>query len=88
MEEMNLEKNVEQDHLYKKEESFQEIFDGSRTLEVVGNKEKNECILMLKPPHPTKDNSILEQPRIDFIELWFQRIVGQTTQSNLLPYLV
>jgi hypothetical protein len=83
MEEMNLEKNDEQDHLYKKEESFQEIFDESRTLEVVGNKEKDECILMLKTPHPIKDNSILEQPRIDFIELWFQSIVGQTTQSNL-----
>jgi hypothetical protein len=32
--------------------------------------------------HPIKDNSILEQPRIDFIELWFQSIVGQTMQSN------
>jgi hypothetical protein len=73
MEEMNLEKNDEQDHLYKKEEYFQEIFDESRTLEVVVNKEKDECILMSKTP----------QPRIDFIELWFQSIVGQTTQSNL-----
>jgi hypothetical protein len=60
MEEMNLEKNDEQDHLYKKEESFQEIFDESRTLEVVGNKENYECILMLKTPQPIKDNSILE----------------------------
>jgi hypothetical protein len=83
MEEMNLEKNDEQDYLYKKEESFQEIFYESRTLEVVGNKEKDECILMLKNPHPIKDNSILEQPRIDFIELWFQSIVDQTTQLNL-----
>jgi hypothetical protein len=31
MEEMNLEKNDEQDHLYKKEETFQEICDESRT---------------------------------------------------------
>jgi hypothetical protein len=83
IEEMNLEKNDEQDHLYKKEESFQEIFDKSRTLEVVGNKEKDEHIRMLKTPQPIKDNSILEQPRIDFIELWFQSIVGQTMQSNL-----
>jgi hypothetical protein len=38
MEEMNLEKNDEQDHLYKKEEYFQKICDKSRTLEVVVNK--------------------------------------------------
>jgi hypothetical protein len=37
MEETNLEKNEEQDHLYKKEEYFQEIFDESRTMEVVVN---------------------------------------------------
>ena len=73
MEEMNLEKNDEQDHLYNKEESFQEIFDESRTLEVVVNKEKDEHILMSKNP----------QPRIDFIELCFQSIIGQTTQSNI-----
>jgi hypothetical protein len=41
MEEMNLEKNDEQDHLCKKEESFQDIFDESRILEVVVNKEKD-----------------------------------------------
>jgi hypothetical protein len=41
IEEMNLEKNDEQDHLYNNEESFQEIFDESRTLEVVINKEKD-----------------------------------------------
>jgi hypothetical protein len=27
-------------------------------------------------------NNILEKPRIDFIELWFQSIVGQTMQSD------
>jgi hypothetical protein len=70
---MNLEKTDEQDHPYKKEESFQEIFDESRTLEVVVNKENEECIIMSKNP----------QPRIDFIELCFQRIVGQTMQSNI-----
>jgi hypothetical protein len=35
---MNLEKNDEQDNPYKKEKYFQEIFDESRTLEVVLNK--------------------------------------------------
>jgi hypothetical protein len=73
MEEMNLEKNDKQDHLYKKEETFQEIFDESKNLEVVVNKENDECILMSKNP----------QPIIDFIELWFHSIVGQTKQSNL-----
>ena len=61
MEEMNLEKNGEQDHLYKKEEYFQDIFDESRTMEVVVNKKNDECILMSKTP----------QRIIDFIELWF-----------------
>jgi hypothetical protein len=46
--EMNLEKNDEQDCLYKKEESFQDIIDESRTLEVVGDKEKYECILCIE----------------------------------------
>jgi hypothetical protein len=74
MEEMNLEKNDEQDHPYKKEEYFQDIFDESRTLEVVVNKENDECMIMFKST---------PQPRIDFIELWFYSIVGQTMQSNL-----
>jgi hypothetical protein len=43
---MNLEKNDDQDHL--------EIFDESRTLEVVGNEEKDECILILKTPQLIK----------------------------------
>jgi hypothetical protein len=38
--------------------------------------------LRLETPHPIKDNNILEQPRIDFIESWFQSIVGQTMQSD------
>jgi hypothetical protein len=41
---MNLEKNDEKDHLCKKEESFQEMFDKSRNLEVVVNKEKDTII--------------------------------------------
>jgi hypothetical protein len=82
MEDMNLEKKDEQDFLYKKEESFQGIMDESRTLEAVGDKEKYECILMLEAPQLIKDISILEQPRFEFIELWFQSIVGQTMQSN------
>jgi hypothetical protein len=80
MEEVNLEKNDEQDHL--------EIFDESRTLEVVGNKENDECILMLKTPQPIKDNSIIEQPRIDFIELWFESIVGPVKQTSLMHKLL
>jgi hypothetical protein len=43
---MNLEKTDEQDHPYKKEESFQEIFDESRTLEVVVDK---DCVLKMSP---------------------------------------
>jgi hypothetical protein len=73
MEEINLEKNDEQDHLYKKEEYFQKIFNESRTMEVDVNKENDECILMSKNP----------QSIIDFIELWFRSIVGQTMQSNI-----
>jgi hypothetical protein len=64
---MNLDKNDEQDLLYKKEESFQDIVDESRTLEMVGNKDKDECILRLETPHSIEDNNIIEQPRIDFI---------------------
>jgi hypothetical protein len=45
------------------------------------DKEKDESIFKLETPHPTKDNNILEQPRIDFIESWFQSIVGQAMQS-------
>jgi hypothetical protein len=82
VEEMNLEKNDEQDGHYMKEKYFQDIIDESRTKEVVGNNEKDECILIFEIPHPIKDNNILEKPRIDFIELWFQRIVGQTMQSD------
>jgi hypothetical protein len=51
-------------------------------LDVVGNEEKDESILRLEIPHSIKDNNILEQPRIDYIETWFQRIVGQTMQSD------
>jgi hypothetical protein len=47
VEEMNLEKNDEQDCHYMKEESFQDIVDESRTLEVVGDKEKDESIVKI-----------------------------------------
>jgi hypothetical protein len=82
VEEMNFEKNDEQYYLYKKEESFQDIVDESRTLEVVGNKDKDECIQRLETPHSIKGNNILDQPRIEFIELWFQSIVGEAMQSD------
>jgi hypothetical protein len=36
----------------------------------------------LETLHPIKGNNIFEQPRIDFIELWFQSILGEATQSN------
>jgi hypothetical protein len=42
-------------------------------MEAIVNKEKDECILISKT----------HQPRIDFIELWFHGILGQTTQSYL-----
>jgi hypothetical protein len=45
-------------NLEKKEESFQDIIDETRTLEVVGYKDKYECILMLETTHPIKDNNI------------------------------
>jgi hypothetical protein len=84
VEEMNLEKNDEQNGRYMKEKSFQYIVDESKILEVVGNKERDERTLQLKTLYPIKDNNILEQPRIDFIELWFQSIVGQAMQSNFV----
>jgi hypothetical protein len=46
-----------------------------------GDKEKDESIFKLETPHPTKDNNNHEQPRIDYIESWFQSIVGQAMQS-------
>jgi hypothetical protein len=52
------------------------------TLEVTGDKEKYECILRLESLHPIKDNNILEQPRDDFNESWFQSIIGKPMQSN------
>jgi hypothetical protein len=52
-------------------------------LEAVGDKEKDESLLRLETPHPIKDNNILDKPRIDFIESWFQSFVGQAMQSIL-----
>jgi hypothetical protein len=48
---------------------------------VVGNKDKYECIKKLETPHPIKYNNILDQPRVCFIESWFQRILGEAMQS-------
>jgi hypothetical protein len=45
-------------------------------------KDKDESIFRLETLHPTKDNNILEQPRIDFMESWFHNIVGQAMQSG------
>jgi hypothetical protein len=154
MEEMNLEKNDEQDHLYKKEESFQEMFYESRTLEVVLNKEKDINIsytpyeeeIKKSPPnmregfnqskeelteknnfenkedghcieeehchgianekiilnvekkekenifkkqisHLIEDSSTLGQPRVDYIEYWFESIVIPPTKTSLLHTL-
>jgi hypothetical protein len=64
-----------------KEEHFQDISNESRILD--GDKEKDESIFRLETPHPTKDNNILEQPRIDFIESWFQSIVRQAMFRHL-----
>jgi hypothetical protein len=65
-----------------KEEYFQDIASESKILDVVSDKEKDESMLKLEIPYPIKDNNILEKPRIDFIESWFQSIVGQTMQSD------
>jgi hypothetical protein len=81
VEEINLENNDGKDCHSMKEECFQDIASESRILDVVSNEEKDESILRLETPHPIKDNNILEQPRIDFIESWFQSIVGQAMQS-------
>jgi len=46
-------------------------------LDVTSNKEKVENIFKIEISYPTKDNNNHEKPRIDFIESWFQSIVGQ-----------
>jgi hypothetical protein len=63
-----------------KEELFHHISNESRISD--GDKEKHESIFKLETPHQTKDNNILEQPIIDFNELWFQIIVVQEIQSG------
>jgi hypothetical protein len=65
-----------------KDACFQDIENKSRILNVVGNKEKYESIFELETSHPTKYNIILEKIGIDFIESWFQIIVGQAMQSD------
>jgi hypothetical protein len=77
VEEMNLEKNNEQDSHYRKGKYFQDIVDESIILDVEND---NERMLRLETLHIIKYNSIFEQLRIDFIELWFQSIVGEVTQ--------
>jgi hypothetical protein len=53
-----------------------------KILDVVSDKEKDESMLKLEIPYPIKNSSTLEKPRDDFIESWFQSIVGQTMQSD------
>jgi hypothetical protein len=73
---MNLENNDEHDLYLIKEECFQNIVNESRILDVVSNKENDESILRLETLHPFKYRNILEKPRIDYIETWFQSLVG------------
>jgi hypothetical protein len=52
-------------------------------LDVVADKEKDEIFSNGKNSHPTKYNNNHEQPpRVDFIESWFQIIVGKAMQLN------
>jgi hypothetical protein len=81
VEDMNLENNHEQDVHYMKENYFQDIVDESRILDVDNDKERNEIMLRLENLHLIKYNNIFEQPRIDFIELWFHSIVGEARQT-------
>jgi hypothetical protein len=71
-----------------KEESFQDIVDEKKISDVVNDKEIDESILILETPHPIKDSDIIEQPRIDYIETWFQSIVGQVMQSDVKRILL
>jgi hypothetical protein len=58
-------------------------------LDVVGDKEKDEKLFKWETSHPTKDSSTHEQPlRVDFIESWFQSIVGQAMKSGFWAHLV
>jgi hypothetical protein len=45
-------------------------------------RKNDESVSKLETPHSTQDNSILEKPRIDYIETWFQSIVGQAMPSD------
>jgi hypothetical protein len=78
VEEMNLEKNDEQDFHSMKEEFFKTLLMNQEFWKWSVIRRNHESILTLETPHPIKDNSILEQPRVDFIESWFQSIVGQS----------
>ena len=63
-----------------KNECFNDIADESIILDEVSNEEKDESILRLETYHPTKYCNTHEQPRVYFIEPWFQNIVGQAMQ--------
>jgi hypothetical protein len=77
VEEMNLQNNHEQ-YLYSmKEKFFEKIVSESRILDAISNEENDESILRMETPHPIKDNNILEQPIIDYIETFFESVVLQ-----------
>jgi len=80
VEENNLENNDGKDFHCMKEEFFQDISNESRTFDVVEDKEKDTNIFKWETYHPTKYCNTHEQPRVYFIEPWFQNIVGQAMQ--------
>jgi hypothetical protein len=79
VEEINLENNDGKDCHSMKEEFFQDVANESRISD--GDKEKYESIFKLKIAHTNQDNLNHEKKRIDYIESWFQSIVGQAMQS-------
>jgi hypothetical protein len=60
-----------------KEKFFEKIVSESRILDAISNEENDESILRMETPHPIKDNNILEQPIIDYIETLFESVVLQ-----------
>jgi hypothetical protein len=80
-EEMNLENNDDQFFYSMKGKLFQNIVSESRMLDAVSNEENDENILIFETPHPIKHKNILEKPRLDYIETWFESVVGQEIPS-------
>jgi hypothetical protein len=80
-EEMNLENNDDQFFYSMKGKLFQNIVSESRILDAVSNEENDENILIFETPHPIKHKNILEKPRLDYIETWFESDVGQEIPS-------